>query len=114
VGERRGKGKGEQDQVRGHIGEKPRELKNTYKYAAVWEAEEPLESPKYQGCDRLPGPNGDDLSQNAQPTPVDRHGLHFRHEATCPSSKFLTQNCFYKQKMDGPKWSRDWRSGTKP
>ena len=31
----------------------------------VW-GRDPLESPRYQGCEKLPGPSGDDLSQNAQ------------------------------------------------
>ena len=26
----------------------------------------PLESPRYQGCERLPGPSGDDISLNVQ------------------------------------------------
>ena len=41
---------------------------NEWKYAAVGVMEygEPLESPRDLGCERLPGFNGDDLSQNAQ------------------------------------------------
>jgi hypothetical protein len=37
-------------------------------YSSVgWEGwRKPLESPKQLGCERLPGPNGDDLSSNVQ------------------------------------------------
>jgi hypothetical protein len=41
---------------------------NRKKYAAVKSEElgEPLESPRYQEFKRIPGPNGDDISQNSQ------------------------------------------------
>ena len=41
---------------------------NEQKYVVVsgGEQEEPLESPRHQGCEKIPGPNGHDISQNIQ------------------------------------------------
>jgi hypothetical protein len=68
---------------------------------------EPLESARHQGCEMLPGSNGDDFRCNAQameirnlkrPPPVDRYGPQLRHGATHIYSKYLTKNCFHYRK----------------
>jgi hypothetical protein len=54
-----------------------------------------LESPSHQEFERLPEPNGDDISRNTQelgdnlttPPLVDRHGYHQRNGATHSSQK---------------------------
>ena len=55
----KGKRKGGRIRYGGRQERKPKGQDNVWKYAAV-------ESPRDLGCERLPGLNGDDLSQNAQ------------------------------------------------
>jgi hypothetical protein len=50
----------------GETGEKPRGPGECIEICNSIGCGEPLRSPRHQECERLPTPNGDDLSQNAQ------------------------------------------------
>ena len=68
MGEQRRKETERQDQV---WGDEKREAQSARRVNGIrelpgWRVGEPLESPRDLGCERLPGLNGDDLSQNAQ------------------------------------------------
>jgi hypothetical protein len=64
----KGEGKKKQDQVSGRQERSPRGQENEWKYAAVWGIGlgEPLECPRLLNCERIPGLNGVEFSQNAQ------------------------------------------------
>jgi hypothetical protein len=69
-----------------------------------------LESTRFQGSKRLPGPNGDDFSQLP---PTDTHGPPSVDGWGHPTiSKILTQKCSYAKKKQGQKLEQSLKKKT--